>query len=93
MCNGDLDRCLKFECIHYKTDGNHTCIGELFTTARQLIEGPGPSNTYPCINPQIRNTEEDYKHSGEIHLMHSEMKSVERALENYNRVHSLCIKL
>ena len=75
-CNGDLDRNLKFECIHYKTDGNHLCIGDFFTSARQLIEGPGPANTYSCINPQTIINRGSLKHSGEIHLTHSEIHQV-----------------
>ena len=76
LCNGDLDRHLKFECMHYKSDGSHTCIGDFFTSARQLIEGPGPSNTYSCIHPQTIISRGSLKQSGEIHLIHSEIHRV-----------------
>ena len=69
LCNADLDRNLKFECLDHNNSGNHSSIGEFFTTARQLMEGPGPSNIYPCINKKKSN-KRGYKNSGDIHLMH-----------------------
>ena len=50
LCNGDLDRNLKIECFDHNNSGNHSVIGEFFVTARQLMEGPGPTNTHNCIN-------------------------------------------
>ena len=52
LCNGDLDRNLKVECFDHNMNGNHSLIGEFFITVRQLLEGPGPSNEHPCINPK-----------------------------------------
>ena len=52
LCNGDLDRNLKVECFDHNMNGNHSLIGEFFVTVRQLLEGPGPSNEHPCINPK-----------------------------------------
>jgi len=74
LCNGDLDRNLKFECFDYNQNGSHSYIGEFSTTARQLIEGPGPANIHPCINMTKRNSKRNYKNSGHIHLMHSTMR-------------------
>jgi len=74
LCNGDLDRNLKFECFDYNESGNHTYIGEFATTTRQLIEGPGPTNTHPCINMEKKNSKRSYKNSGHIHLMNSKMQ-------------------
>ena len=57
LCNGDIDRNIKFECYDHNKSGNHSLIGEFFTTARQLMAGPGNGNTYLCINPkkQVRD--------------------------------------
>lgn len=74
LCNGDLDRNLKFECFDYNQNGNHSYIGEFSTTTRQLLEGPGPSNILPCINIKKKNSKKSYKNSGNIHLMHSKMR-------------------
>jgi len=74
LCNGDLDRNLKFECFDHNKNGNHSYIGEFSTTARQLLDGPGPSNIHPCINIEKRNKKKSYKNSGHIHLMHSKMQ-------------------
>jgi hypothetical protein len=74
LCNGDLDRNLKIECFDYNNSGNHSYIGEFATTTRQLMEGPGPTNTYPCINIPKKNRKRSYKDSGKIHLIHSKMQ-------------------
>ena len=50
LCNGDVDRNLKVECFDYNNNGKHSFIGEFNVTARQLMEGPGPTNIHPCIN-------------------------------------------
>ena len=76
LCNGDLERNLKIECFDYNNNGNHSYIGEFTTTARQIIEGPGPTNTYPCINIKKKNSKSSYKDSGKIHLMHSKIHKV-----------------
>ena len=52
MCNGDYDRNIKVECYDHNQNGNHSLIGEFYITVRQLLEGPGPSNVYQCINPK-----------------------------------------
>ena len=52
LCNGDLDRNLKVECFDHNMNGNHALIGEFFITVRQLLEGAGPANEHPCINPK-----------------------------------------
>ena len=74
LCNGDLDRSLKFECFDYNKNGNHSYIGEFFTTTRQLLDGPGPSNIHPCINVKKKNKKKKYTNSGHIHLIHSRLK-------------------
>merc|ERR1712096_295737 len=71
LCNGDLERNLKFECFDYNNNGNHSIIGEFFATARQLAEGPGPNNIYPCINMKKKTNKRSYKNSGMIHLMYA----------------------
>ena len=48
-------------------------IGEFFITVRQLLEGPGPSNEHPCINPKKKAKKSSYKNSGVIHLVQMEM--------------------
>merc|ERR1711953_1275848 len=40
---------------------------------RQLLEGPGASNILRCINPK-KKSKSSYKHSGEIHLVHVNMR-------------------
>ena len=50
LCNGDIDRNLRVECFDYNNNGKHSLIGEFNVTARQLMEGPGPTNIHPCIN-------------------------------------------
>jgi len=72
LCNGDLDRNLKVECFDHNMNGNHSLIGEFFITVRQLLEGPGPANEHPCINPK-KKSKKSYKNSGIIHLVHIEM--------------------
>ena len=74
LCNGDLDRNLKLEVFDYNNNGNHSYIGEFSTTARQLTEGPGPSNIMPCINIKKKNNERGYKNSGRVHLMSSKLQ-------------------
>ena len=74
LCNGDLDRCLKFECFGYKKNGNHSYIGEFFATTRRLLDGPGPSNIHPCMNIKKRNKKKSYTNSGHIHVTHSKLK-------------------
>jgi len=73
LCNGDLDRNLKVECFDHNMNGNHSLIGEFFVTVRQLLEGPGPSNEHPCINPKKKSKKSSYKNSGMVHLVHVEM--------------------
>ena len=34
----------------------HSYIGEFYTTVRKMMEGPGPSNVYSCINPKKKVT-------------------------------------
>jgi len=74
LCNGDLDRNLKFEVFDHNNNGNHSYIGEFSTTARQLTEGPGPSNIMPCINIKKKNSKRSYKNSGHVHLMSSKLQ-------------------
>ena len=74
LCNGDLDRNLKFECFDHNNNGNHSYIGEFSTTARNLLEGPGPANIHPCINIKKKNSKRSYKHSGHIHLIDCKMQ-------------------
>ena len=52
LCNGDYDRNIKVECYDHNNSGNHSLIGEFYVTLRQMMEGPGPSNEYDCINPK-----------------------------------------
>merc|ERR1712038_997954 len=58
----------------HNNNGNHSYIGEFSTTARHLIEGPGPSNIMPCINIKKKNTKRSYKNSGHVHLMNSKLQ-------------------
>ena len=74
LCNGDLDRSLKFECYDHNKNGKHSFIGEFFTTLRRLVVGPGPSNVYPCINGKKKKKKRNYKNSGEIHLVYSKLR-------------------
>jgi hypothetical protein len=72
LCNGDLDRNLKVECFDHNMNGNHALIGEFFITVRQLLEGAGPANEHPCINPK-KKSKKSYKNSGVVHLVHVDM--------------------
>ena len=74
LCNGDYDRSLRFECFDHNKNGNHSFIGEFFTTVRRLLEGPGPLNIHSCINTKKKNKKKNYTNSGQIHLMHSKLK-------------------
>ena len=49
LCNGDLDRNLKFEVYDHNKSGNHSYIGEFFATARNLIEQKSGSS-FTCVN-------------------------------------------
>lgn len=73
LCNGDYDRNIKVECYDHNNSGNHSLIGEFYITIRQIMEGPGPTNIYQCVNPK-KKSKKSYKHSGEIHLVHCEMR-------------------
>jgi len=73
LCNGDYDRNIKVECFDHNLNGSHKLIGEFFITVRQLLEGPGASNIHRCINPK-KKSKSSYKHSGEIHLVHVDMR-------------------
>jgi len=73
LCNGDYDRNIKVECFDHNLNGSHKLIGEFFITVRQLLEGPGASNIHRCINPK-KKSKSSYKHSGEIHLVHIDMR-------------------
>lgn len=74
LCNGDHDRNIKVECFDHNDNGNHSVIGEFFVTVRQLVRGPGPENIHNCINPKKQSKKKSYKNSGEIHLVHCEMR-------------------
>jgi hypothetical protein len=73
LCNGDYDRNIKVECFDHNLNGSHKLIGEFFITVRQLLEGPGASNIHRCVNPK-KKSKSSYKHSGEIHLVHVDMR-------------------
>jgi len=73
LCNGDYDRNIKVECFDHNLNGSHKLIGEFFINVRQLLEGPGASNIHRCINPK-KKSKSSYKHSGEIHLVHVNMR-------------------
>jgi len=73
LCNGDLDRNLKIECFDHNNSGNHSYIGEFFVTARQLMEGPGSSNNFSCMNAKKKG-KKSYKNSGEIHLSYLQQR-------------------
>ena len=80
LCNGDLDRNLRFECLDYNNSGNHSPIGDFYTTARQLMDGPGPNNIYPVLNKK-KSTKRSYKNSGMIQLMNSKSQKAHSFLE------------
>lgn len=75
LCNGNLDRNMKFECLDYNQNGNHSYIGEFSTTVRQLLVGPGPPNIYSCINVKKKDSKKGYRNSGKIHLLHSKLQT------------------
>ena len=52
LCNGDLDRNLKFVCWDWNSSGNHSLIGEFYTTLRDLTKGPGDSTIFSLVNPE-----------------------------------------
>lgn len=52
LCNGDLDRNIKVECYDHNKNGNHSLIGEMYLTARQLQMGPCDANVFDLINPK-----------------------------------------
>merc|ERR1712038_2045294 len=80
LCNGDLDRNLKFEIFDYNNNGKHSPIGDFYSTARQLADGPGPNNIYPVTNKK-RNSKRSYKDSGKIHLMNSKNQKAHTFLD------------
>lgn len=52
LCNGDYDRNLKFMCWDWNNSGQHSLIGEFYTTLKVLTEGPGATNRYKLIHPE-----------------------------------------
>ena len=77
LCNGDLDRNLKVECLNYNSNGSHSLLGEFYVTVRQLQMGQMSSNdcnqnVYDVINPKKKKEKANYKNSGLVHLVHSQ---------------------
>ncbi|KAJ9592629.1 hypothetical protein L9F63_015702, partial [Diploptera punctata] len=75
LCGGDMERSIKVLCYDWNRSGNHSFIGEFYVTLNELSRGPGPENVYSCINPQ-KQRKASYKNSGEIVLMHYELRKV-----------------
>lgn len=69
LCNGDLDRTLKFEVLDMDNDGSHDLIGTFQTNLRKLLAGPSSGNTYECINEKKKKKKgSKYKNSGTMEL-------------------------
>jgi len=76
LCNGDYDRCIQVECVDWNKDGSCDLIGSFSTTVRELSQGPGPINSYECINPSKKAKKKSYKHSGTVELMSSKIEKM-----------------
>jgi hypothetical protein len=82
LCNDDLDRDIRVECFdHNGTDdrgrGGYALIGQFHVTARQLMKGPCQENVFHCsINPNKKNSNNNNKSSGKVHLIYSEVQKV-----------------
>lgn len=75
LCNGDDDRNLKFVCWDWNASGNHSLIGEFYTTLRELSQGPCDVTKYFLINPK-KKEKSSYKNSGQIRLEYFERRPV-----------------
>lgn len=51
-------------CWDWNNSGQHSLIGEFYTTLKVLTEGPGATNRYKLIHPEKQvSTEQCYLHS------------------------------
>nr|CAD7201809.1 unnamed protein product [Timema douglasi] len=76
LCGGDMERAIKISCYDWNRSGNHSLIGELFVTLRELSEAPHTSTVYHLINPDKQKKKPSYTNSGEIRLMKYELRKV-----------------
>lgn len=51
LCNGDYDRNMKVSCYDWNASGNHSFIGEFYTTLKELNQG-GVASSFPCVNQE-----------------------------------------
>lgn len=72
LCNGDLSRMLKLECMDWESSGRHQLIGSCTTTAGELISGEKPSMELINRERQLKKGKR-YKNSGVLKVEHMEM--------------------
>lgn len=65
LCNGDYDRSLKVVCYDWNRSGNHSLIGEFYSSLRALLD-ESSTRQFTCIHPQKKASKRNYKGSGEI---------------------------
>ncbi|XP_050440402.1 copine-8-like [Adelges cooleyi] len=73
LCNGDYDRNLKVICFDWNSSGDHSLIGEFYTTLKGLLE---PNATFKCINEKKKQKKKDYKDSGEISVVNIKINAL-----------------
>ncbi|KAK7873916.1 hypothetical protein R5R35_012930 [Gryllus longicercus] len=76
LCNGDYDRNIKVVCMSYRGNGDHSLIGEFYTTLRSLQRGPGAESTFPLISEKKKGRKNDYENSGQILLRFFELRKI-----------------
>lgn len=54
LCNGDLDRSIRVDCMDHRVDGDHKLIGSFFTTCNRLANGTVDENKYELTKPNSR---------------------------------------
>ena len=52
LCNGDVDRQIRIDCMNYKYHGNHKLIGSFNTSLRRLQESSPYDNVYSLSHPR-----------------------------------------
>ncbi|KAJ0399790.1 hypothetical protein ATCC90586_009830 [Pythium insidiosum] len=72
LCNGDLSRRLKLECVDWEASGAHQFIGSCVVTARELVAGEARSMELINAERQRRKGKR-YKNSGVLRVEHVEM--------------------
>ena len=66
LCNGDLDRPLKFEIFDFNSSGKHVFMGEVLASVNGLLSDGHPRDV---IEPEKKKTKKGYVNSGTKSLL------------------------